>query len=60
MTTMDKLEASARLLCETAEKIQTENVRLERENKKLADQLQDALDEVFRLQRIVQASGVQA
>lgn len=57
---LDSLEASARLLIASVEKLKADHDRLERENKKLTDQLGDALDEVFRLQRELQAKAVKS
>lgn len=58
MDTLTMLEQSARALCATAEKIRQENTKLTRENKKLADQLDDALDRVFELEQALKKTGV--
>jgi FtsZ-binding cell division protein ZapB len=52
---LDRLEESVRLIVDTASRIHVENVKLERENKKLVDQLDDALDEIHTLRRQIGA-----
>lgn len=51
--TLDALEVNAKALIVLTNKIIAENAQLQRENKKLNDQLDDALDEVHKLQIIL-------
>jgi hypothetical protein len=49
VTTLDVLERDAKRLIELAGSIVGENAKLERDFKKVSDQLNDALDEIYAL-----------
>ncbi len=52
-SSLDALEVSANELLRVARRLDDENTSLRRDIKKLADQLGDALDEVYALRRQV-------